>query len=203
MKPLIRTLAFALCAVLVPGVAHAQPATQTVVLAGGCFWGIQGVFEHVRGVVDTTAGFSGGAASTAHYDDVSEGDTGHAESVKIVYDPHTISFRQLLDIYFLVAHDPTELNRQGPDSGTQYRSEIFYTTASQRAAALAYIASLSQKHTYSGPIVTKMAPLVGFYPAEAYHQHYLDHNPYDPYILFNDKPKVAALKARFPQLYNT
>ena len=196
-----RVLALALIAVLTPLAAPAASApTQTVVLAGGCFWGMQGVFERLRGVTDTTVGFSGGNAVTAHYEIVSTGETGHAESVKITYDPRVISFDRLLDVYFLVAHDPTELNRQGPDDGTQYRSAIFYTTPAQRAASLAYVASLTKRHIYDAPIVTQVVPFHAFYPAEAYHQHYMDHNPNDGYIVQNDLPKVQSLEKRFPQL---
>src|SRR5579863_4122798 len=180
--------------------APAQAATDRVVLAGGCFWGMQRVFESLRGVDRVVAGYSGGNASTAQYETVSTGTTGHAESVEITYDPSKISFRQLLDVYFLVAHDPTELNRQGPDEGTQYRSEIFYTSAEQRADALAYIAHMAQQHVYSSRIVTIVAPLRGFYPAEAYHQDYAVHNPQNPYIVFNDLPKLKALREKFPSL---
>jgi len=201
MKSTYRVLILAIVALLIPvATPAAQPATQTVVLAGGCFWGMQGVFERLRGVTDTIVGFSGGSASTAHYEIVSDGETGHAESVKITYDPRVISFGQLLDVYFLVAHDPTELNRQGPDDGTQYRSAIFYTTPAQRAASLAYVASLTQRHVYNAPIVTQLVAFRAFYPAEDYHQHYMDHNPNEPYIVFNDRPKVENLERRFPQL---
>ncbi|MDQ2991656.1 MAG: peptide-methionine (S)-S-oxide reductase MsrA [Candidatus Eremiobacteraeota bacterium] len=200
MKSLARILTLAFLAILVPAAVPAAPTTQTIVLAGGCFWGMQGVFERLRGVTDTTVGFSGGAEMTAHYDIVSTGATGHAESIKITYDPRVISFERVLDVYFLIAHDPTELNRQGPDEGTQYRSAIFYTTAAQRAASLAYIANLTKRHVYGGPIVTQVIAFHAFYPAEAYHQHYMDHNPSDGYIVYNDAPKVADLMKRFPQL---
>jgi len=182
--------------------APAQAATEHVVLAGGCFWGMQAVFESLRGVTRVVAGFSGGDASTAHYDEVSTGTTGHAESVDVTFDPSKISFDQLLEVYFTVAHDPTELDRQGPDDGTQYRSEIFYTSAAQRAQAQAAIASLTNRHVYPDPIVTKLAPLTGFYPAEAYHQDYLVHNPGDDYIVYNDLPKLRALRDKFPSLVN-
>lgn len=171
-----------------------------VVFAGGCFWGMQAVFEPLRGVEKAVAGYSGGSASTAHYDMVSTGTTGHAESVEVTYDPSKISFDQLLQVYFLVAHDPTELNRQGPDDGTQYRSEIFYTTDLQRAQAAQYIAQLTAKHTFDAPIVTKLAPFQAFYPAEDYHQDFVAKNPWNPYVLVNDKPKLAHLRAQFPQL---
>jgi peptide-methionine (S)-S-oxide reductase len=180
--------------------APASAATQHVVLAGGCFWGMQAVFESVRGVTKAVAGFSGGAAGTAHYEIVSTGMTGHAESVDVTYDPSKVSFDQLLDVYFLVAHDPTELNRQGPDEGTQYRSEIFYTNDAQRAAAQAYIAKLTSRKVYSSPIVTKVEPFKAFYEAEDYHQDYLVHNPDSPYIVYNDMPKLAALKKKLPNL---
>jgi peptide-methionine (S)-S-oxide reductase len=182
--------------------APASAATEHVVLAGGCFWGMQAVFESVRGVTHVVAGFSGGAAYTAHYELVSTGTTGHAESVDVAYDPSKVSFEQLLEVYFLVAHDPTELNYQGPDEGSQYRSEIYYTTAQQRDEAQRYIASLEKRKVYPAPIVTKLAPLSGFYPAEDYHQDYLVHNPDSPYIVYNDLPKLRALRAKFPALVN-
>jgi len=180
--------------------AQAQAPSAHVVLAGGCFWGMQLVFESLRGVDRVVAGYSGGVGATAQYETVSTGTTGHAESVEITYDPAKISFKQLLDVYFLVAHDPTELNRQGPDEGTQYRSEIFYTSNEQRAEALAYIAHLERQHVYGSRIVTSVAPLRGFYPAEAYHQDYAVHNPQNPYIVFNDLPKLKALREKFPSL---
>ena len=180
----------------------ANAATEHVVLAGGCFWGMQAVFESVRGVTHVVAGFSGGAAYTAHYELVSTGTTGHAESVDVTYDPSKVSFEQLLDVYFLVAHDPTELNYQGPDEGSQYRSQIYYTSAQQRDAAQRYIAALEKRKVYPAPIVTKLAPLAGFYPAEGYHQDYLVHNPDSPYIVYNDLPKLRALRTKFPNLVN-
>jgi peptide-methionine (S)-S-oxide reductase len=173
---------------------------ETIVLAGGCFWGMEGVFERLKGVSRVVSGYSGGAKATAHYEIVSTGTTGHAESVEITFDPATIPFERLLDVYFLVAHDPTELNRQGPDDGTQYRSEIFYTNEQQRAAAAAYIRRLTDAKTFAAPIVTKVAPLQAFYPAEDYHQHFMDRNPDYPYIVYNDRPKVEQLKRRFPEL---
>jgi peptide-methionine (S)-S-oxide reductase len=197
----LRALTLSLLTLFAASTAAASAATEHIVLAGGCFWGMQAVFESLRGVT-AVAGFSGGWADTAHYDLVSTGTTGHAESVDVTYDPSKISFAQLLDVYFLVAHDPTQLNRQGPDEGTQYRSEIFYTTAAQREAAQREIASLEKRHVYPDPIVTQLAPLHGFYPAEAYHQDYLVHNPDQPYIVYNEMPKLRALRARFPQLVN-
>jgi peptide-methionine (S)-S-oxide reductase len=180
--------------------AHPTKHTETAVLAGGCFWGLEAVFERVRGVSKVVSGFSGGDADTAHYETVSTGTTGHAESVEITYDPAQISYAQLLDVYFHVATDPTELNRQGPDEGTQYRSEIFYTTAEQQRTAKATIAALTAAHAFNAPIVTTVEPMRGFYPAEAYHQHFYDRNPTYPYIVYNDKPKVEALHQRYPQL---
>ena len=178
----------------------ARAATeQRVVLAGGCFWGMQAVFESLRGVQSAVAGYAGGNAATAHYEIVSTGMTGHAESVEVTYDPSRISFKQLLDVYFLV-HDPTELNRQGPDEGTQYRSEIFFTTAAQQSEASVYIADLGRKHVYGAPIVTKLEPLRGFYAAEGYHQDFAVHNPDNAYIVVNDLPKLHKLKETYPAL---
>jgi peptide-methionine (S)-S-oxide reductase len=180
----------------------AAPAVQDehVVLAGGCFWGMQLVFESLKGTDSVVAGYSGGSADTAQYETVSSGTTGHAESVDIAYDPAKISFKELLDVYFLVAHDPTQLNRQGPDEGTQYRSEIFYAMPQQRTEALEYIAHLQRKGIYPGKIVTIVAPLRGFYPAEAYHQNFAAHNPDNPYIVINDLPKLRKLREMYPQL---
>src|SRR5579871_5981110 len=175
--------------------------TQTVVLAGGCFWGIQAVFEHVKGVSSATAGYSGGAANTAQYETVSTGRTGHAESVRVVYDPSQVSFGQILKVFFSVAHDPTELNRQGPDEGTQYRSVIFYSNEDQKRVAQAYIAQLNQGKLFPEPIVTQTVALQAFYPAEAYHQDYAVHHPDEPYIAINDLPKVDHLKQTLPELY--
>ena len=174
---------------------------QTVVLSGGCFWGIQAVFEHVTGVSSVTAGYSGGAANTAQYETVSTGRTGHAESVRIVYDPAQVSYGQLLKVFFSVAHDPTELNRQGPDEGTQYRSAIFYANDDQRRIAQAYIDQLNRAKAFSQPIVTQIVALQAFYPAEGYHQDYAEHHPNEPYIAINDLPKVEHLKQTLPELY--
>ena len=174
---------------------------ETAVLSGGCFWGVQAVFEHVKGVISATSGYTGGAASTAHYELVSEGNTGHAESVRVVYDPSKITYGELLKIFFSVAHNPTEVNRQGPDEGTQYRSMISYANAEQKKIDEAYIAQLTKAHVFSKPIATQIVPLKGFYPAEAYHQDYAARHPDDPYIFFNDAPKVAHLKKQFPGLY--
>jgi len=179
----------------------ASGASQTAVLAGGCFWGVQGVFEHVRGVKKVLAGYAGGRAETAHYETVSDGDTGHAESVQVVFDPKQISYGRILQIFFSVALDPTEVNRQGPDSGTQYRSEVFAADAAQRGTAAAYIAQLDKARAFGRPIATRVDPLTGFYPAEAYHQDYLERHPNQPYIAFNDIPKVESLKRLFPDVY--
>src|SRR5947208_6667558 len=169
-------------------------AKQTAVLAGGCFWGVQAVFQHVKGVITATSGYSGGRAKTAEYELVSTGETGHAESVKIVYDPSQITYGQLLRVFFSVAHDPTQLNRQGPDEGSQYRSAIFYNSDEQRRIADAYIAQLDNAKAFPRPIVTQVAPLKGFYAAEAYHQNYAANHPHNPYIVYNDAPKVAHLR---------
>lgn len=174
---------------------------QTAVIAGGCFWGIQAVFQHVKGVIDATSGYSGGSARNAEYELVSTGDTGHAESVEITYDAAQITYGQLLQVFFSVAHDPTELNRQGPDTGTQYRSAIFYANSEQKRIAEAYIAQLGQAKVFPQPIVTEVVPLQGFYPAESYHQDYATRHPDNPYIMINDAPKVAHLRQQFPDLY--
>src|SRR5882762_7415243 len=174
---------------------------QTAVIAGGCFWGVQAVFQHVKGVISVSAGYSGGAADTAHYEMVSEGNTGHAESVRIKYDPSHISYGQLLKVYFAVAHDPTELNRQGPDTGSQYRSAVFYSNAEQKNIADAYIAQLNKAGVFKRPIVTQVVALKAFYEAEAYHQDYAQHHPDEPYIAINDLPKVAELRKQLPELY--
>src|SRR5690242_17983038 len=177
------------------------PASETAVLAGGCFWGMQGVFEHVRGVTRVVSGYSGGAKATAHYELVGTETTGHAESVQITFDPRIVSFGEILRVYFSVAHDPTELNRQGPDSGSSYRSEVFFASAMQEKIARAYVAQLAAAHTFKDPIVTKIEKLNGFYPAEGYHQDFLIHNPNYPYIVFNDLPKIDALKRVLPGMY--
>ncbi|WP_248750777.1 peptide-methionine (S)-S-oxide reductase MsrA [Pseudomonas sp. MWU15-20650] len=180
----------------------AEPGNlQTAVFAGGCFWGVQGVFQHVQGVKNAVSGYDGGAASTAEYEAVSGGDTGHAESVSVTYDPSKISYGKLLQIYFSVAHNPTELNRQGPDSGTQYRSAIFAQNADQQKVAQAYIAQLEAAKSFAKPIVTQVEMGKTFYPAEAYHQDFLTENPSYPYIVINDLPKVAQLKKLFPDQY--
>lgn len=190
----------------IPAPAHdaplAQaPGKQTAVFAGGCFWGTQSVFERVKGVLNTTAGYSGGSAATATYEQVGQENTGHAESVKVVYDPSKITYGQLLQIFFSVVHDPTQLNRQGPDVGESYRSVIFYANDEQQKISKDYIAQLDAAKVFRKPIVTQVVPLKGFYDAEAYHQDYALHNPNNPYILVCDRPKVEALKQQFPELF--
>jgi peptide-methionine (S)-S-oxide reductase len=180
----------------------AAGVVQTAVLAGGCFWGVQGVFEHVRGVQKAVAGYAGGDKSTAQYEAVSSGSTGHAESVQITFDPSQVTYGQLLQIAFSVVSDPTLLNRQGPDVGTQYRSAVFYFDDEQKRIAEAYIAQLDKSHVFSKPIVTRVEPLKIFYPAESYHQDYLVRNPSAPYIAFNDLPKIERFRRAFPELYS-
>jgi peptide-methionine (S)-S-oxide reductase len=191
-------------AVIIPAPAvdaQASESVQTAVIAGGCFWGVQGVFQHTAGIVNAVSGYAGGSKATANYTVVSTGATGHAEAVEIKYDPKKISYGKILQIFFSVAHDPTQLNRQGPDSGTQYRSAIFTTSDEQKKVADAYIAQLNAAKVYRKPIVTKVGPLEGFYAAEDYHQDYLTLHPNQPYIAYNDIPKVEALKKMFAQDY--
>jgi peptide-methionine (S)-S-oxide reductase len=171
------------------------------VLAGGCFWGVDAVFKHVKGVENVVAGYAGGIAATAHYEEVSAGGTGHAESVKITFDPAKIAYSDLLRVFFSVAHDPTQLNRQGPDTGTQYRSVIFYANEDQKQIASAYIAQLNQAKVFSRPIATQVVPLKGFYPAEGFHQNFLALHPDNPYIVQNDLPKLDKLRKQFPALF--
>ena len=194
-------------AIVIPPPAVDEPipataGTETAVFGGGCFWGVQGVFQHVAGVTQVVSGYSGGASNTAHYEMVSTGTTGHAESVQVTYDPRQVSYGKLLQIFFSVAHNPTELNRQGPDSGTQYRSVIFPQNAEQQQVAQNYIGQLDKTGIFGEPIVTKIEPFQGFYPAEAHHQNFLTLNPDYPYILINDIPKVQHLKQVFPTLYH-
>jgi peptide-methionine (S)-S-oxide reductase len=191
-------------AVIIPAPAvdvQAASGVQTAVLAGGCFWGVQGVFQHTAGVVNAVSGYAGGSKTTADYNMVSSGTTGHAESVEVKYDPKKISYGKILQIFFSVVHDPTQLNRQGPDSGTQYRSAIFTTSDEQKKVADGYIAQLNTAKVYRKPIVTRVGPLEGFFPAEAYHQDYLTLHPNQPYIAFNDLPKVENLKKIFAENY--
>jgi peptide-methionine (S)-S-oxide reductase len=199
----------ALCAIGLLSITLGAPAAarsdepthqETAVFAGGCFWGMEAVFEHLIGVTSVVAGYAGGAKATARYDLVSTGTTGHAESVRVVFDPKRISYQTLLRVFFSVAHDPTELNRQGPDEGTQYRSVIFFSNDEQRDEALAAVKSLTAAHAFSAPIVTQIVPLREFYPAEPYHQHYAQLHPYEPYIVLNDAPKLVLLRTRFPTL---
>lgn len=187
-------------------IVDARPAgaagTATAVLAGGCFWGVEGVFEHVKGVTRVVSGYSGGKPETARYEEVGSGRTGHAEAVRIEYDPARVSYGQLLKVFFAVAHDPTQLNRQGPDSGPQYRSAIFYANAEQKRVAEAYIAQLQKARTYQRPIVTEVVPLQAFHEAEAYHQDYMAKHPNLPYIVIHDRPKLGKLKRQLPSLYD-
>lgn len=183
------------------GRSTAVPQTQKAVFAGGCFWGVDAVFKHVRGVVRVVSGYAGGQTPGPTYEMVSTGTSGHAESVEVTFDPAQVTYEQLLEVFFTVAHDPTELNRQGPDVGTQYRSAIFYSDSAQRRSALHSIAQLNARHIYPAPIVTEVVPLAAFYPAESYHQNYLALHPTQPYIVYNDLPKLERLKEKFPQLY--
>ena len=184
-----------------PAQAAADGREKVAVFAGGCFWGVEAVFEHLKGVKSATSGYAGGSLTSPSYEQVSSGETGHAESVRVVYDPAVISYEQLLDVFFTVAHDPTQLNRQGPDEGTQYRSVVFYADDAQRQSAEAYVAKLRAAKTFPAPIITQITPLRAFYEAEGYHQHYMALHPYQPYIVFNDAPKVAHLRKAFPALY--
>lgn len=172
-------------------------ASQTAVFAGGCFWGVDAVFKHVKGVTEVVSGYAGGTTETARYDLVSNGSTGHAEAVRVSFDPARVSYPQLLDVFFKVAHDPTQLNRQGPDVGTQYRSAIFYTSVEQQQQVQNY----TRTHRFSAPVVTQVVPLKAFYAAEDYHQNYLARHPFQPYIVFHDKPKLEQLRKQFPELY--
>jgi peptide-methionine (S)-S-oxide reductase len=188
-------------ALLLAFTASSFAAQQKAVFAGGCFWGVEAVFEHVKGVISVRSGYAGGTKETASYEDVSGGDTKHAESVEIRFNPAKVTYEQLLNIFFVVAHDPTEVNRQGPDVGTQYRSVIFYTNASQMRSANAFIAALNKSQAYEKPVATEVVPFVQFFEAEAYHQDYLKKHPDDPYIVHNDLPKLEALKQKFPAVY--
>ncbi len=206
LLPVLGTLACSSAHAQVPEFAgkvqsSAASGEQTAVFAGGCFWGVDAVFKHVRGVAAVVSGYAGGSAATAHYEVVSTGTTGHAESVKVTYDPSQISYAQLLRIFFSVAHDPTQLNRQGPDVGSQYRSAIFYANQEQKETALEYIEQLNQAKVFPAPIVTQVVPLQGFYPAEEYHQNFLARHPDYPYIVYNDLPKLRALQKEFSALY--
>ncbi len=199
----VRAVAIAAAIGTLSAVGSAQQHEETAVFAGGCFWGIQTLFKHVNGVTSAVSGYSGGTTVSPPYEEVSTGSTGHAESVRVTFDPSQVSYAQLLHIFFSVAHDPTQLNRQGPDVGTQYRSAIFYTSPEQRRAAEAYIAQLEQAKTFKRPIVTQVVAFKAFYPAEAYHQDYAERHPNDPYIVINDLPKIRNLQRRFPDLYRS
>ncbi len=177
------------------------PVLETAIFAGGCFWGVDAVFKHVKGVSNVVSGYAGGSAATAHYEQVSDGDTGHAEAVRVSFDPALVSYQQLLEVFFSVAHDPTQFNRQGPDVGSQYRSAIFYTGAGQQQVAQRHIQQLTAARTFSAAIVTRIVPLQQFYPAEEHHQNYLALHPNQPYIVMHDLPKLAQLRNRFPALY--
>lgn len=191
-----------LIALILPAIVSGTPAkSETAVFAGGCFWGIEAVFQHVKGVSDAVSGYAGGSGSTANYQLVSAGTTDHAEAVRLTYDPSVVSYEDLLRVFFTVAHDPTQLNRQGPDVGRQYRSAIFYANEAQKQAAAAYIAALGESGTFRKRIVTELAPLRGFFPAEAYHQDYAARHPRDLYIVVNDAPKVKKLERSIPELY--
>jgi len=181
--------------------AASMKGPQTAVFAGGCFWGVEAVFRHTKGVSSAVSGYAGGDAKTADYETVSTGRTGHAESVQVTYDPSVVTYGELLRVFFSVAHDPTQLNRQGPDYGTQYRSAVFFTSEDQKRVAQAYVDQLRQAKAFSSPIVTQIVPLPAFYPAEAYHQNYLAYHRTQPYIVYNDLPKLAALKEQFPDYY--
>src|SRR5579863_9342144 len=200
--PLLLTLALVAPSIGAAESGHLAAGTsQTAVFAGGCFWGVDAVFKHVKGVSKVVSGYAGGQGRTAEYEVVSTGTTGHAESVEVTYDPSRISYDDLLKVFFFVAHDPTELNHQGPDSGTQYRSSIFDANDAQKKMADDYISQLDQQHAFSGPIVTKVVPLTGFYPAEDYHQNYLELHPDQPYIVYNDLPKLEKFQKDLPALY--
>ena len=201
LSPALRSHTTAIPAPAETGMLASSATTDTAVFAGGCFWGIEAVFEHVKGVKDVVSGYAGGSVSSPSYEDVSSGETGHAEAVRVVYDGSQVSYGQLLQVFFSVAHDPTQLNRQGPDFGSQYRSAIFYGNDAQKKAAQGYIAQLTNEKIFPSPIVTEIAPLQRFYAAEDYHQDYMVHHPNQPYIVINDAPKVAHLKRAFPALY--
>ncbi len=190
-----------LCSMFMSTMALAATEQQTAVFAGGCFWGVDAVFKHVKGVTEVVSGYAGGDATTAHYDQVSSGKTGHAEAVQIRFDPKQVSFQKLMHVFFSVAHDPTQLNRQGPDVGSQYRSAIFHTDAQQQKMANDYIRQLTAAGSFKSPIVTQVVPLQRFYPAEAYHQNYLALHPAQPYIVVHDMPKLTQLRIQFPALY--
>ena len=202
--PTIKHLLGSLCLMLslaAPSSAAAAPAEQTAVFAGGCFWGVDAVFKHVKGVSEVVSGYAGGSAATANYEQVSSGNTGHAEAVRVRFNPEQVSYQQLLQVFFSVAHDPTQLNYQGPDVGSQYRSAIFYTRPEQQKMAQDTIQQLTAARAFPKPVVTQVVPLQQFYPAEEYHQNYLALHPNQPYIVIHDKPKLEQLRKRLPALY--
>lgn len=201
MKMMIARLPFLALLLFTVCVPSGSAAEQKAVFAGGCFWGVEAVFEHIRGVIEVRSGYSGGTKNTATYEEVSTGTTGHAESVEIRFDPAKVSYEQLLNVFFVVAHDPTEVDRQGPDHGPQYRSAIFYMDEGQMRSANAFIAAIDASKALSRPVATRVVPFKAFYPAESYHQNYLRNNPDDPYIIANDLPKLSLLKEKFPELY--
>ena len=201
LSVMVTLMSLASATVRSPNLAEGGAPEETAVFAGGCFWGVQAVFQRVKGVTRAVSGYAGGSASSARYEAVSRGTTRHAESVQVTYDPARISYSQLLQVFFTVAHYPTQLNRQGPDVGTQYRSAIFHAAAAQKSSAHAYIEQLTAAKVFPRAIVTQVVPLTGFYPAEAYHQDYLDRHPKDPYIVYNDWPKLTNLRKQFPSLY--
>ena len=188
--------------ILAATVTFAPPPQATAVFAGGCFWGIEGVFEHVKGVTSAVSGYAGGSVVSPTYEQVGSGKTGHAESVRVTYDPTQVSYEQLLEVFFTVAHNPTQVGGQGPDRGTQYRSVVFYADTVQRRAVEAYVAELTKKKVFAKPIITEIVPLTAFYPAEGYHQNYMALHPQAPYIVYHDAPKVANLQRQFPALYH-
>lgn len=200
MRKVVFSSVFALGFIMLT-TANAFAVKQTAVFAGGCFWGVEAVFEHVKGVSSVISGYSGGTKATANYEEVSSGTTGHAEAVKVVFDPAKVTYQQLLSVFFAVAHDPTQLNFQGPDRGPQYRSAIFYMDDEQKKLAFAFIDAINKSKALSQPVVTEVVPFKAFYEAEAYHQDYLARNPEQPYIVYNDIPKLEALKNKFPELY--
>ena len=201
MRDVVRAVTVAVAGLIAASGALGAQRADTAVFAGGCFWGVEGVFEHVRGVESATAGYAGGSLPSPSYEQVSSGTTGHAESVRVIYDPSQVTYEQLLQVFFTVAHNPTERNRQGPDVGTQYRSIVFYRDSTQQRADASFLADLASRKVYAAPVVTELEPLTAFYPAEAYHQHYMQRHPDAPYIMYNDAPKVKNLARVFPSLY--
>jgi peptide-methionine (S)-S-oxide reductase len=201
MTGMLRVAGLVVAGLIGAGAVASAQGADTAVFAGGCFWGVEGVFEHVRGVASATAGYAGGSLPSPSYEQVSSGTTGHAESVRVIYDPSQVTYEQLLQVFFTVAHDPTERNRQGPDVGTQYRSVVFYRDSTQKRADETFLADLANRKVFKAAVVTEVEPVSAFYPAEAYHQHYMQRHPDAPYIVYNDAPKVKNLARVFPNLY--